>query len=161
MKVQSEQNEKEFKKKIEELNSIKQGQVSKIAVLTAEITELKEAKTKLEGKAEFTGKELEDTQAQLKEREEELDIAKNNASQLKEELKQAQQSLAAKTKEFENAVNKLQKGLNEKTREAAQFEEENSNLASQARELKKKCEQTEVQLVASKQKLAEETSKVI
>ncbi|WP_353280568.1 lipase family protein [Wolbachia endosymbiont (group B) of Silvanus unidentatus] len=160
LKVQSEQNEKEFKKKIEELNSIKQDQASKIAVLTAEITELKEAKTKLEGKAEFTRKELEDTQAQLKEREEELDIAKNNASQLKEELKQAQQSLAAKTKEFENVVNKLQKGLNEKTREAAQFEEENSNLASQAGELKRKCKQTEVQLVASKQKLAEETSKV-
>ncbi|OJH30963.1 E3 ubiquitin-protein ligase SlrP [Wolbachia endosymbiont of Armadillidium vulgare] len=141
LKVQSKQNEKEFKKKIEELNSIKQGQASKIAVLTAEITELKEAKTELEGKAEFTGKELEDTQAQLKEREKELDIAKNNASQLKEELKQAQQSLVAKTKEFENAVNKLQKGLNEKTREAAQFEEENSNLASQTRELEGKKEE--------------------
>ncbi|BET29533.1 MAG: lipase [Wolbachia endosymbiont of Ephestia elutella] len=141
LKVQSKQNEKEFKKKIEELNSIKQGQASKIAVLTAEITELKEAKTELEGKAEFTGKELEDTQAQLKEREKELDIAKNNASQLKEELKQAQQSLVAKTKECENAVNKLQKGLNEKTREAAQFEEENSNLASQARELERKKEE--------------------
>ncbi|WP_254229672.1 lipase family protein [Wolbachia pipientis] len=141
LKVQSKQNEKEFKKKIEELNSIKQGQASKIAVLTAEITELKEAKTELEGKAEFTGKELEDTQAQLKEREKELDIAKNNASQLKEELKQAQQSLVAKTKECENAVNKLQKGLNEKTREAAQFEEENINLASQARELERKKEE--------------------
>lgn len=35
----------------------------------------------------------------------------------------------------------MQKGLNEKTREAAQFEEENSNLASQARELERKKEE--------------------
>ncbi|WP_040754533.1 lipase family protein [Wolbachia endosymbiont of Diaphorina citri] len=148
----------------EELSSIQQS-------LDEETEELKGTKDQLaENKAELdeqiskvtrlngTVEKLEETNAGLERKNSNLTNQLKKLEKAKTKLEEKVECAEKELKDARAQFRESEGGLREVK---AQLEQENSDLSSQARELERKCEQTEVQLVASKQKLAKETSKVM
>ncbi|BDG75627.1 MULTISPECIES: lipase family protein [Wolbachia] len=152
--TQEQQKTNQLNDQVDKLTAEFKGTKDQLAENKAELDEQISKVTRLNGTVE----KLEETNAGLERKNSNLTNQLKKLEKAKTKLEEKVECAEKELKDARAQFRESEGGLREVK---AQLEQENSNLSSQARELERKCEQTEVQLVASKQKLAEETSKVM
>ncbi len=145
------------------LKNIQQSLVGKTKELDDEkekLTQEQQKTNQLNDQVDKLTAEFKGTKDQLAEKKAELDEQTKKVTKLNSTIKELKSTNAKLEKNAGNLNNQLTEEKKMLEEVKAQFEQENCHLANQVKEVEKKFQQAEAQFAKSKQKLAEETSKV-
>ncbi len=145
------------------LKNIQQSLVGKTKELDDEkekLTQEQQKTNQLNDQVDKLTAEFKGTKDQLAEKKAELDEQTKKVTKLNSTIKELKSTNAKLEKNAGNLNNQFAEEKKMLEEVKAQFEQENCHLANQVKEVEKKFQQAEAQFAKSKQKLAEETSKV-